>query len=144
MSICEVEMPFDSPYCQLKSFNDSLSLPNSCEAIFSIQIYDFFQRKHKHVITIYIIHPHWHVTGSWNHSSCKTVTYLFYIVNIMDANGLAMQWARALATWYLLCWTGSINHFNIGHVVWVYEVLFHEQIRMEDRITGNSDQNLQI
>ena len=38
-----------------------------------------FQRKHKHVFTFHVISPHWHAIDSWNPSSCKTRTYLFYI-----------------------------------------------------------------
>ena len=45
----------------------------------------FFQQKLKHVFTIYVISSHWHDTFSWNHSSCKTMTYLDYIVNFMAA-----------------------------------------------------------
>ena len=46
----------------------------------------------------YVIPPRWYDTGSWNPSSSKTRTYLFYIVNIMAADVLAMQGARASAT----------------------------------------------
>ena len=54
---------------------------------------------HKNVSTIYIIPPNWHDTGmsSWNPSSCKTRIYLFYIVNIMGADVLATQGAKASA-----------------------------------------------
>ena len=52
----------------------------------------------KNVSKIYIIPPRWHDTGSWNPFSCKTRTYLLYIVNIMGADVLAMHGARASAT----------------------------------------------
>ena len=42
---------------------------------------------------IYVLLPHWHDTGSWNPSSSKTGTYLFYIVMIMGADVLATQGA---------------------------------------------------
>ena len=50
---------------------------------------------HKLVFTFYVIPPQWYDTGSWNPSSCKTRTYLVYIVNIMAADVLATQGARA-------------------------------------------------
>ena len=55
----------------------------------------FSKQKHKHVFTISIIPPHWHDTGSWNPSSCKTKSCLFHIANIMAADDLATQgtWA---------------------------------------------------
>ena len=46
----------------------------------------------------FIIVPHWQDTGSWNPFSCKTRTYLFYIVNIMTADDLATQGIQASAT----------------------------------------------
>ena len=48
--------------------------------------------------TFCVIPPHWHGTCSWNPFSSKTRTYLFYIVNIMGADVLAIQGARASAT----------------------------------------------
>ena len=49
-------------------------------------------------MSLYVIIPHWHDTGSWNLSSYKARTYLFYIVNIMDTDVLVTQGARASAT----------------------------------------------
>ena len=49
-------------------------------------------------IYLHIIPPHWHDTGSWNPSVSKTRTYLPYTVNIMGADVLATQGARATAT----------------------------------------------
>ena len=60
-----------------------------------------FTCKCKNVFPIYIIPPRWHNTGSWNPSSCKTRTYLLYIVNIMGVDILASQAARASATMIL-------------------------------------------
>ena len=48
-----------------------------------------FQREHKRIFTFFVISPHGYDTGSWNPSSNKTRTYLFYIVNIMAADVLA-------------------------------------------------------
>ena len=48
----------------------------------------FFQREHKHIFIFCVISPHWYHAGSWNPSSNKTRTYLFYIVNIMAADVL--------------------------------------------------------
>ena len=45
----------------------------------------FFQREQKHAFTFYVITPHWYDTGTWNPSSSKGRTYLFYKVNIMGA-----------------------------------------------------------
>ena len=74
----------------------------------------------KHISTFYVIPPHWHDKGSYYPCWSKTRTYLFYIVNIMDADVLARQGARASATipWYLLCWTRlsrspHVNRFNL-------------------------------
>ena len=49
----------------------------------------YFQIEHKHVFTFCVISPNWNGAGSWNPSSNKTNTYLFYIVNIMAADILA-------------------------------------------------------
>ena len=60
----------------------------------------------KNVSTIYIIPPHWYDTSSWNCSSCKTRTCLFYIVSVMGANVLAMQGARASASMIFIMLNG--------------------------------------
>ena len=61
----------------------------------------FFKKDQKHIFAFYVIPPHWHGTGCWNPSSYKTRTYLFYMVNIMGADVLATQGARAAATMIL-------------------------------------------
>ena len=61
----------------------------------------FFRGNIKHVFTFYVIPPHWHAKDNWNPSPYKTRTYLFYIVNIMVADVLATQGARASATMIL-------------------------------------------
>ena len=66
------------------------------------------QREQKHLFTFYVMYPHWHDTGSWNPSSSKTRTYLFYIVNIMGADGLATEGARVSAT-IILTMLNQIN-----------------------------------
>ena len=48
-----------------------------------------------------VISPPWYDAGSWNPSSIKTITYLFYIVNILAADVLATQGARASAAMIL-------------------------------------------
>ena len=53
------------------------------------------QQKQKHIFTISIIPLHWHDADSGNPSSCRTRTHLIYIVNIMAADGLAKQGAKA-------------------------------------------------
>ena len=60
-----------------------------------------FQRKHKHILTSYVIPPHCHAIDNWNPSLSKTGTYLFYKVNNMVANVLVTQGARASATMIL-------------------------------------------
>ena len=69
-----------------------------------------FQREQKHIFTFYVIPPHWHNTSSWNPSLSKTRTYLFYIVNIMAADVLVTEGARASATMILtqLYWDNSV------------------------------------
>ena len=61
-----------------------------------------------YVFTFNINTSHWHNTGSWNPSSCKTMTYVFYIVKIMAVDDLAMQGARASAT-IILTMLNQIN-----------------------------------
>ena len=48
-----------------------------------------FSEGTKDIFTFCVISPHWYDEGSWNPSSNKTRTYLFYIVNIMAADVLA-------------------------------------------------------
>ena len=57
-----------------------------------------FQREHESIFTLYIIVPHWHDAGSWNLSSYKTMTCLFYMYNIIAADDLAPCVARVSAT----------------------------------------------
>ena len=57
-----------------------------------------FFRGNKNIYLHFVIPPHRHDTGSWNPSSSKLRTYQFYIVNIMGADVLATQGARASAT----------------------------------------------
>ena len=60
-----------------------------------------FSEGSKHLFTFYVIPPHWHDTGSWNHSWCETRTCLFYITNIMAADDLVTQGARTSAAMIL-------------------------------------------
>ena len=67
------------------------------------------ERQYLCPITFYVFPPHWHNTGSWNPSFCKTRKCLFYINNIMAADDLATQGARASATMLLTAWTELIR-----------------------------------
>ena len=69
-----------------------------------------FSEEQKLIFTSYVISPHWHDTGSRNPSSSKTRTYLFCIVNIMGADVLVTQGARASAAMILtlLNWINSV------------------------------------
>ena len=53
-----------------------------------------FRGNIKHIFTFHVIPLHWYDTGDWNHSSNKTRTYPFYVVNIIAAGVLATQGAR--------------------------------------------------
>ena len=66
------------------------------------------------VFTFKVIPPHWHDTGSWNPSSSKTRTYIFYIVNIMAADDLVTQGARASATMIFIL----LNQINSVPACW--------------------------
>ena len=50
---------------------------------------------------LHLIPPHWHAINSWNPFWYKTRTCLFYIVNIMVADAVAMQGARVSAAMIL-------------------------------------------
>ena len=52
----------------------------------------FLQREHKHAFTFCVISLHWYDAGTWNPSSSKTRTYLFYIVNIRTSPGHQQPW----------------------------------------------------
>ena len=90
----------------------SMSVMDDMEVVTGINSLraDFFSEEHIHVFTISIIPPHWHDTGYWNPFSCKTRSYLFYIVSIMGADALATQGARATTTMILtkLNWDNSV------------------------------------
>ena len=58
---------------------------------------NIFLQNHKRAFTISIFPAHWHHTGSWNPFSCKTTTYLLYIVNNMVADALVSCIARVSA-----------------------------------------------
>ena len=60
-----------------------------------------FFRGTKHIFTFYVIPLYLFGTGSWNPSSSKTRTYLFYIVNIIAADVLVTKGAMASATMIL-------------------------------------------
>ena len=69
--------------------------------ISTLCVLNFSEETKKHTFTFYVIALRWCDTGSWNPSSSKTRTYLFYIVNIMAAEVLATKGARASATMIL-------------------------------------------
>ena len=75
-----------------------------------------FRWKEKHIFTFYVIPPHWYEKGSWNPSSSKTKTCIFYIVNIMSADVLTTQEARSSATMIFT----MLNQINL--VPWMLRV----------------------
>ena len=72
----------------------------------------------KHILTFYVKAPHWHDKN-------KTITYLFYIVNIMGVDVLATQGARASATtiFTMLNWINSaparwgLNNYDYKYIL---------------------------
>ena len=76
----------------------------------TLYVLNFSEGTKTYKFTFYVIPPHWHDTGSWNPSSSKTRTYLFYIVNIMGAVVLATQGTRVSAIMILtmLNWVNSV------------------------------------
>ena len=72
------------------------------DCIFMLTFYVLnFSEGTKHIFIFYVTPPHWHVTVSWNPSSCKTRIYSFYIVNIMGSDVLATQGDKASAAMIL-------------------------------------------
>ena len=96
---------YDSLYWQILKLDLFLRYLNSLHAFFYrgnkniyLHFHAYFSGEQKHICTFYVISLNWHDTGSWNSSSSKTRTYLFYLVNIMGADVLATQGSRASAT----------------------------------------------
>ena len=85
-----------------QSFNSLASV--DAVASWNLTLYELNFSKGIKTFTFYVIPPHWHDPGtcSWNPSSIKTITYLFYIANIMAADVLVTQGARASATMIFL------------------------------------------
>ena len=83
-----------------------MEIVRKCLPIFHSIILTLY-RKLKSVFIMYIILPQWHNAGRWNFSSSKTRTYLFYITNIIGADVLATQGARASATTILTMFNQS-------------------------------------
>ena len=67
------------------------------------------------ISTFYVIPPQWHDTGSWHPFSCKTLTYLVYIVNIMGVDVLATQGARPSTT-MILTMLNRINYVSVDQI----------------------------
>ena len=84
------------------------------------------------MLTCYAIAPHWHDTGSWNPSSCKTMIYLFYMFNIMAADGLATQGDRASATMIF----DMLNRIDSVPARWGSICLKHECVSSESCCLG--------
>ena len=61
----------------------------------------FIYKKHKNVFIFSIISEHFDGTCSWNLSWRKTGMHLSYVINIMAADDLATQGARASAAMVL-------------------------------------------
>ena len=82
-----------------------------------------FSEGKKHIFTFYVIPPHWHDRGSWNHFSNKTRTCLFYI----SISWVVMSWRRKEPChhqpWYLLYWTELtrsahvISHTRLRNII---------------------------
>ena len=77
----------------------------------TLYVVNFSEEKKIHIFTFYVIPPLWHDTDSWNPSSSKTRTYPFYLVNIMGADVLVTQGARASAT-MILAWLNQDNSLH--------------------------------
>ena len=99
--IDQSSMSADSAWINIGPWSTS---PESCRCMVSIYqhcvicIWWVFQQKHKHAFTIFITPPHWHDMCSWNLPSYTTGTYLGYMINIIAADDLVVQGARASAT----------------------------------------------
>ena len=72
----------DAPQC--RSQWQSTGHNNMMKLTFNSLRAKSLQREHQHVFTFCVISPHWYDAGSWNPSSNKTRTYLFYIINIIS------------------------------------------------------------
>ena len=102
-----------------------------------------FSEGTKHICTFYEIPPHCHDTGIWNPSSSRARTYLFYIVNIMVADIVTTQGARAPAS-MLLTMLKRINSvlarfkffFGVRHLLgeWEKKVCCIENLRSNGHV----------
>ena len=94
-------------------------------------------RKHKNISIIYIITPRWYDTGSWNICSCKTRSYLYYIVNVMGT----WWWKEPghQQPWHWLCWTGIIRPRTLRvfffHMAFDVEVVYVSYLTLRMTIT---------
>ena len=75
--------------CTIYIFMPSDAIDDDASVILTLYVLNF-RRKHK-IFTFHVIPSHWYDTGSWNYSSRKTGTYIFYIISIMAADILATQ-----------------------------------------------------
>ena len=88
----------DNRVVLVEKTNDEMHESLKGQLHYALKKYFAYVRSWIIIFTYYVILPHWHDAGSWNPTSSKRKTYLFYIVNIMGADVLATQGARASAT----------------------------------------------
>ena len=89
---------------------------------------------------------HWYDTDSWNPSSCQTRIYLFYTVDITDADVLAMQGAWVSVTMILSMSNRNnsvperFNKINAPYSSWTlkYMVLFPDTSHIKPRLKRDS------
>ena len=77
------------------TFSNAFTSERIIVLLLTLYVLNLFYQPHKHVFATSIVHPYWYDMSSWNPSSWKTMVYLFYIISIMGADGLATQGARA-------------------------------------------------
>ena len=81
--------------------------------------------------TFYIIPPQWQNRGSWNPSSCKIRTRLFYMVITMTADGLATQGAKESTTmlFTMLNWINRSSHVKGESISSIIHIRIHNSIK---------------
>ena len=106
---------------QILNLNLEQKLLTCCSNRFNPLRAKFFRgnKTYNFLFTFNVIPSHWQDTGSWNPSSGKTRTYLFYIVNGMGADVLAMQGPRASPT-MIFTQMIRINYRNMESVRVLY------------------------
>ena len=107
--------------------------------------YDYSSMRVSHCesSSIYIIPPHWHDTCNGNPPSCKAGIYQFYIANIMHADGLPTERARASASTILTMLNQNNSftprltlHVLVSHI-WVGKLSHHRFNTLRPRQNGH-------